>query len=393
MLAICAADTPMVFKAPKTYSKAESVSQGTKPGAKPGHKKRLTSLKQPPVSSKEATKGRSSKAPTSSKTGHSKKRKESNLAMDSNLSQPPVSTPVDTRMHKEDQQATGGPTSLGVTSEARANPQLSSGMSAFNLNKPIYSASFIIHSESASGNDASTVSIAEADLGKYAPSDFVPQQQGVNDGTKNTLYDHLFADLDSHKDDTVLVVDDNDEDEEDESQKHKLELEKNKAEAEVALLKVQPSFPNMGQLNELMVKSLQTKFLKILSAHDFISSLPTKLKDPPSKFNELTKEVKGLKQQVHELEIELLGDLKEIPSKLKDFTKTITIQVASVQAKLKTLDALPGLLLNVTKALNKFAQVLDFISSKVRDHSVPSAGQAYTMHAEGEKNTNQETIS
>ncbi|GKG16839.1 hypothetical protein Tco_0361796, partial [Tanacetum coccineum] len=29
-------------------------------------------------------------------------------------------------MHKEDQQATGGPTSLGVTSEARANPQLSS---------------------------------------------------------------------------------------------------------------------------------------------------------------------------------------------------------------------------------------------------------------------------
>ncbi|GKG35930.1 hypothetical protein Tco_0443608, partial [Tanacetum coccineum] len=29
--------------------------------------------------------------------------------------------------------------------------------------------------------------------------------------------------------------------------------------------------------------------------------------------------------------------------------------VASVQAKLKTLDALPGLLLNVTTALNKFA--------------------------------------
>ncbi|GKB32814.1 hypothetical protein Tco_0872215 [Tanacetum coccineum] len=54
------------------------------------------------------TKGGSSKAPTSSKTGHSKKRKESSLAKDSNLSQPPVSTPVDTEMHKEDQQATGG---------------------------------------------------------------------------------------------------------------------------------------------------------------------------------------------------------------------------------------------------------------------------------------------
>ncbi|GJX98229.1 hypothetical protein Tco_0355248 [Tanacetum coccineum] len=108
MLAICAADTLVVFKIPKTSSKAESVSQGTKPGAKPGHKKLLTSSKQPSVSSKEATKGGSSKAPTSSKTGHSKKRKESNLAKDSNLIQPPVSTPVDTEMHKEDQQATGG---------------------------------------------------------------------------------------------------------------------------------------------------------------------------------------------------------------------------------------------------------------------------------------------
>ncbi|GJU02215.1 hypothetical protein Tco_1112553 [Tanacetum coccineum] len=233
-------------------------------------------------------------------------------------------------MHKEDQQATGGPTSLGVTSEAKSNPQLSSDMSAFNLNEPIFSTSFIIHSESASGNDASAVSTAEADPGKSAPSDFVPQQQGMNERTKNTSYDHLFAgtdphviadqtksvskglenvltqprtrkgasfiarqveeeetsntikledlaklvsnvqprfkDLDSPKDDYVIVVDDSDEDEEDEvhtttnaetkdtsvskfssprssqiqeltnqvlilqSQKHKLELEKNKAE-------------------------------------------------------------------------------------------------------------------------------------------------------------------
>nr|GEX70719.1 hypothetical protein [Tanacetum cinerariifolium] len=37
-------------------------------------------------------------------------------------------------------------------------------------------ASFIIHSESASGNDASAASIAKANLEKSAPSDFVPQQ-------------------------------------------------------------------------------------------------------------------------------------------------------------------------------------------------------------------------
>ncbi|GJT02503.1 hypothetical protein Tco_0823672 [Tanacetum coccineum] len=255
------------------------------------------------------------------------KRKESSSAMDSNLSQPPVSTLVDTRMHKEDQQATGGLTSLGVTT------------------------SFTIHSESASGNDASIASTAKADPGNSTPSDFVPQQQGINEGTKNTSYDYLFAgtdphvlvnqtksisegletvltqpiigkgansvaNLDSPEDDPDIFVNDCDEDEDDEvyatknvetkdtlvpksssprssqiqeltnqililqSQKYKLELEKNKAEAEAALLKAQPSFPN--------------------------------LKDLPSKFNDLTKEVKGLKNQVHNMEIELLGELKGI---------------------------------------------------------------------------------
>ncbi|GKC37375.1 hypothetical protein Tco_1049759 [Tanacetum coccineum] len=147
---------------------------GIKPGAQTGHKKPLTSSKQPCVSSKEATKGGSSKAPTSSKTGHSKKIKESISAMDSNPSSPLVSTPMDIGMHKEDQQATGGPTSLGVTSEERANPQLSSGMSVFNLNKPIFSASFIIYSESASGCDASVNSTAEVDPGLFAPNDSIP---------------------------------------------------------------------------------------------------------------------------------------------------------------------------------------------------------------------------
>ncbi|GJW90151.1 zinc finger, CCHC-type containing protein [Tanacetum coccineum] len=95
--------------------------------------------------------------------------------------------------------------------------------------------------------------------------------------------------------------------------------------AEAALLKAQPSFPNVGQLNELLVKSLQTEFSKILSAHDFSSSLPTELKELPSKFNELTKELKGLKKQVHELEIKMLGNLKKISTKLEDFTKIVTV--------------------------------------------------------------------
>nr|GEY37317.1 hypothetical protein [Tanacetum cinerariifolium] len=55
MLAICSATEPVAFKAPNPSSNVERVPQGTKPGAQPGHKKH-PSLKQPFVSSKEATK-------------------------------------------------------------------------------------------------------------------------------------------------------------------------------------------------------------------------------------------------------------------------------------------------------------------------------------------------
>ncbi|GKG40363.1 hypothetical protein Tco_0467140, partial [Tanacetum coccineum] len=68
----------------KLSSNAERVSQGTKPGTQPRHKKHSTSSKQPSVSSKEATKGGSSKAPTGSKTGHLKKKKDSSSTMESN---------------------------------------------------------------------------------------------------------------------------------------------------------------------------------------------------------------------------------------------------------------------------------------------------------------------
>nr|GEX03800.1 hypothetical protein [Tanacetum cinerariifolium] len=229
-------------------------------------------------------------------------------------------------MYKEDRQATCGPTSLGVTSEARANPQLSSGMSSFNLNDHIYSASFIIHSESASRNDASA-STAKADPGNSAPSDFVPQQN-LNEDENDKVHaienvktnDNLVPKSLSPKSSQiqeltkqVLIL---------QSQKHKLELEKNKVKA--ALLKAQPSFPNVEQLKEQLVKSLKTKFSNILFAHEFSSSLPTKLKDLSSKLNEPTREVKGLKKQVHELEIKLPRDLKEIPTKLDDFTKNVT---------------------------------------------------------------------
>ncbi|GJZ70042.1 hypothetical protein Tco_0633592 [Tanacetum coccineum] len=193
-----------------------------------------------------------------------------------------------------------------------------------------------------------------------------------------------FKDLDLPKDYPVIIVDESDEDEPNAKTKDtSLELEKNKAEAEAALLKAQPSFLNVEQLNELLVKSLQTGFSKILSSHDFSSSLPTELKDLPSKIKELTEKRKGLKTQVRELEIELPKELKEIPTKLEDFTKTVT-SLKSQVAELKTLQwELP----------KEFISLLEKVESAQGDQSVPLAGQADIMHVEGEKDTNQATIS
>nr|GEV70560.1 hypothetical protein [Tanacetum cinerariifolium] len=159
-----------------------------------------------------------------------------------------------------------------------------------------------------------------------------------------------FKDLDSPEDDLIIVVDDSDEDKE--VNKDEVYTTANAKTKDASVH--ESSSPNSSQiqeltnqLNELLVKSLQTEFLKILSTRDFSSSLSTELKELSFKFNDLTEEVKGLKKQVHELEIELPGDLKEIPTKLEDFTKT---------AKLKTLVALLSLLNKVTDALNQFAQ-------------------------------------
>ncbi|GKC93290.1 hypothetical protein Tco_1158732, partial [Tanacetum coccineum] len=319
---------------------AKRVPQGTNPEAKPRHKKHSTSSKQPFVSSKEATKGGSSKAPTGSKTSHLKRKKESSSAMDSNPSQTSVSTLVVAEMHKKDQQATGGPTSLGVTSEARANPHLSS-----------------------------VVSTTKADPGKSAPSTdphvLADKTQYEDEASRTIKLEDLakqvssvqpsFKDLDSPEDDPIIVVDDSDKDEE-ADEVH--------------------ATTNVETKDTLVPKSSSP------------SSLPTELKDLPSKFNELTEEVKGLKKQVHELEIELPEDLKEIPSKLEDFTKTVT-RLTSQVVEMKTLQwELPAEFLSVPSQVEMAIE-----SKKTRDTSVLSASQAGTQPAEEEKNLNQATIS
>ncbi|GJU71367.1 hypothetical protein Tco_1262772 [Tanacetum coccineum] len=331
-------DVHVDSKAPKTSSKVEKrVSHGKNPGAHTGLRR--------------------------NSSRHTFESKTKANEVDTNPSQPLVSTPVDTGMHKQDQQAAGGPTSLGATSEEAAHPQLSSGC------------------------DASEDSIAEVHLGISATNDSIPQQQ------------------DSPKDEHIFVQDENTEEEEvdkyedthatsyekteDPSVPHpsspkivqlieltnqvlllqslnkKLEQQNNKAEAEVALLTAQPSYPNVDQLSQLL--------------------LPEDLKEITNKLETFTSTVSNLTSQVAELKTlqwELSIELRALPS-----------QVSSVHAKIKTLDALPSLPNKVTDTLNRFAHILENASPKAGDKSVPLAGQAGTSPAEREKNTNQATIS
>ncbi|GKC28047.1 hypothetical protein Tco_1035341, partial [Tanacetum coccineum] len=106
---------------------------------------------------------------------------------------PRTSTPVVAEIYKEAQQETRDPTSLGATSEEGINPQLNSDMSASKNNESIFFASTTFHSESTSGCDASADSTAEADPGFSALNDSMPQQQGIDEGTKNYTTNHMFG--------------------------------------------------------------------------------------------------------------------------------------------------------------------------------------------------------
>nr|GFA42465.1 hypothetical protein [Tanacetum cinerariifolium] len=218
-------------------------------------------------------------------------------------------------------------------------------MAWMGRNADIKDASFIIHSASASRYDASTNFTAEADPGISVFNNFIPQQQGneasdIAKKIKEEFQNEIkledlsrlvqdvgvdFMDLYSQEDDLVIVVDERLINQVLilESQKQKLELKKNKVEAEAVFLTALPSYLNVAHLTELLVKSLQPELSKFLSTHDFSSSLPTELKGLPSKFKDLTKEVKRLKKHVHELETELSRDLKDIPNKLEIFTSII----------------------------------------------------------------------
>ncbi|GKA55646.1 hypothetical protein Tco_0754718 [Tanacetum coccineum] len=338
MLAVCNTYVHNLPKAPKPSSSAERVPQGTKPGAKPGYKKHSTSSTQPSVSSSKATK-------------------------------------VVAEMHKEDQQVARRPTSLRVTSKERAYPHLSSGMSAFTYIELVFLASYIFHSESASGNDASADFTTEVDPEISAPNDYVPHQQGPDEGSKYYTPDHTFAGTNL----SILVY--TTKSVEDGSQTaHPISgtkvdtrttfMEDEHQDNEPFIAPEESSEENVKRIkdthNQKLEQDKQKVLLKLLplklslcfqtsTSSLNIGSIPTELKELPTKITALSGEVNELKKHIKEFEIELP----------------------------ETLEALLGLLNKLIDTLNRFSNILN-----AHNEGVPSAGKSTTLPAKGEKNTN-----
>ncbi|GJU64364.1 hypothetical protein Tco_1246199 [Tanacetum coccineum] len=219
MLDICNAKGPTEFKAPKpTIQTGELGPVGKKTRAKSGHWKTIPLKTNNPLSKLEVTKGQPLiKEATKTQIGQSKKRKNFVTAKDKNPNQTSVSTHVVTRMHKEDLQVANVQNSLGGTGEVRFDLELSS-VESTSKKEPAFSASTIVHSESASGHDASAAFTTEANLGISAPKDSLSQQQGNDDsfnhfiaGTNPSGYIKELFGIESDKDDQRSVGDDDDE--------------------------------------------------------------------------------------------------------------------------------------------------------------------------------------
>ncbi|GJT82774.1 hypothetical protein Tco_1057116 [Tanacetum coccineum] len=232
-------------------------------------------------------------------------------------------------MHKEAQQAVGGPTSLGATSEERAHPQLSSAdeiskkiklEDLSDLLKDTRSAFFTPDSPQDEPIIVSDESEEEVDKDKdtLATSQDVPEYTSIPHppSPKSAQIQELIA--------QVYLL---------QSQINELEQQKAKAKAEVASLKARPLYPDINQLTDLLVFELKN------------------------------------------IQWELPVEFQALPS-----------QVSSVQEKLKTLDSLPSLLNKVTDTLNRFATAVENASGAIRNN-VPSASHATASPAEGEKNT------
>ncbi|GJZ23176.1 hypothetical protein Tco_0560635, partial [Tanacetum coccineum] len=276
-------DVTVVSKAPKPSSQTEEVPQGKKPRAK-NTLRRKQSSKHTSESQTESSK---------SKTGQSKIETKSSSAKDKSPSHPSPPTLVVGEIHKEEQQAAGGPTSLGDTSEEGAHPQLSS-----DKTKSTGDGLKTTHTDSGTNEESKTDDISKK-----------IRLEDLSEFLKDTR--SAFFTPDSPQDDSIIVTDESEEEEADkedtrdtshdvpeDTSKDELEQQKALDKAEIASLKARPSYPDVNQLTTLLVSELKN------------------------------------------IQWELSAELQALP-----------VLVSSVKKQLKTLDSLPSLLNKVTKTL------------------------------------------
>ncbi|GJW56315.1 retrovirus-related pol polyprotein from transposon TNT 1-94 [Tanacetum coccineum] len=331
MLAICNANVPVKHKAPNTssYSRKKD-SKGKKPRAKSRHRKQPTSSKHHPLSKIEAGNQRWSASGCDALV-------DSTTEIDHGISAPNYSISKQQDMDKGtqnysiDNKITGTDPYVLV----EKTKSTSEGLKII-LTKPV------------AEKEAKR---AEKEA-KHAEKEKEIKLEDLSKLVQNVDTD--FMDMDSPEDDEPIIVQD---ESDEEAHAKKVQTEEPKVtkdalasippspktvqiqelstqllvlqtlnskvvrgkeatETKAAWFKTQPSYPNVEQLSQLLVNSIKTELFKLLSSHDFASLLPTKLKEIPSKFNELTGEIKELKKHVHDLKIEMPRDLKEIPNKL-----------------------------------------------------------------------------
>ncbi|GJX46681.1 hypothetical protein Tco_0271871 [Tanacetum coccineum] len=296
------------FKAPKPSSKTKEVPQGKNPGAKSGLRRKQSS-KHTSESKTKASK---------SKTSQSEKETQSSSAKDKSPSHPSPPTLVVGEMHKEAQQAAGGSTSLGATSEEGAYPQLNSGTNPS-----------ILVDQTKSAKDGLKTAHIDSSINKESRADDISNKIKLQD-LSNLLKDTRSAIFTpySPQDEPIIVSDESEEEEELTKDKDTHASFHDVPEDTSILHPPSPKLTQiqelMAQLTDLLVTSLKPEFSKLLASHDFASGLPNALKELPSKFTDTSGEIKALKKHVQDMKIELPGDLKEIPTKLETFTSTIS---------------------------------------------------------------------
>nr|GEU63748.1 hypothetical protein [Tanacetum cinerariifolium] len=227
---------------------------------------------------------------------------------------------------------------------------------------------FHLHSESASRHDVLADSTAEADPEPSASNDFIPSQQGMDEGTKNTLYDYIFAGSNPN----VLV---------DKTKSARDGLKTVNTESGASTELGADEISKKIKLEDLadLLKDTRSAFFTHKSPPDEPINVSDesdqkevkKAKETPATSQDVPEDTSVV--ELKNIQWEFLAEFLDLPH-----------LASSIQEKLKTLDSLLGLLKTVTNTLNKFCTLME-IASGATTTGVPSVDKATISPAEREK--------